>query len=179
MDFIRPELRAAFYKWREVMAGVGLAVMGLWALLDVGGLVGILGGALVILAVLMIWTGAQRVRFRQEEHGLGSVDVDEGQVTYFGPLTGGAIALRDMESLSLIRAQGQTPHWRLSAEQGVLHIPVDADGTDALFDAFSTLSGLRVERMLTALRDEAREDVLIWQRNHLRAVPGPSAQDLR
>lgn len=170
MDFIRPELRATFYRWREVIAGGALALIGLWAVLVPGGLVGIVGGAGVILAALLIWTGLQRVRFRHDALGLGAVDIDEGQITYFGPLTGGAIALQDLDSLALVRARAQTPHWQLTAEQGVLHIPVDAEGTDALFDAFSTLPGLRVERMLAALRDGTLEDVVIWQRSHLRAI---------
>jgi hypothetical protein len=98
------------------------------------------------------------------------VDVDEGQITYFSPLTGCAIAVREVTALVLVRAHGQSPHWRLSSEAGDLYIPVDADGADALFDAFSTLPGLRTERMVSALKDGTREDVVIWQRPVLRAV---------
>jgi hypothetical protein len=98
------------------------------------------------------------------------VDVDEGQVTYFGPLTGGAVALRDMEILALIRSGGQSPHWRLTANGGDLHIPTDAEGADDLFDAFTTLPGLRTERMVQALRDGTHDDVVIWQRGAVHAI---------
>lgn len=170
MDFIRPELRAALRRWREALAGGAVAGFGLWAVLGPGGLVGIVGAAACVISLPLIWTGVQKGRFRGAGQGPGSVDVDEGQITYFGPLTGGAIAVREVRALVLVRAHGQSPHWRLSSEEGDLHIPVDADGADALFDAFSTLPGLRTERMVSALKDGTREDVVIWQRPALRAV---------
>jgi len=43
-------------------------------------------------------------------------------------------------------------------------IPVDADGADALFDAFASLPGLKTEHMLGQLRAAPDRPVLIWQR---------------
>lgn len=44
-------------------------------------------------------------------------------------------------------------------------IPVDADGAEALFDAFAALPGLKTERMLATLRAESETAVLIWERS--------------
>lgn len=170
MTFIRPELRVLLWKWREAILGLAVAILGVWAVLATSGLLSVIGGLAAIVGVLLTWLGVQRVRFRRVRQGPGSVDVDEGQITYFGPLTGGTLALRDMQDLVLIRAGGQSPHWRLSTEEDAVFIPVDADGTDALFDAFATLPGLHMQRLLAVLNDGQSEDVVVWQRPALRAV---------
>ena len=122
-----------------------------------------LGSLACLAGALLSAIGVQRARFRGASGGLGMVDVDEGQVTYFGPMTGGAVALREMDELALIRSR-QTPHWRLSARGEAVYIPVNADGADDLFDAFTALPGLRTERMLAALKDTSANDIVIWQR---------------
>ncbi len=163
IGFIRPELRAALWRWRDILAGALMMALGLWAALGPGGLLGAIGGALALAGLALVATGLQRWRFRAPRDGPGAVDVDEGQVTYFGPLTGGAVALREMTELALIRS-GQTPHWRLSAGEDHLFMPVDAAAADALFDAFTLLPGLKVQRLLTALEDGSDGDTVIWQR---------------
>lgn len=163
--FIRPELRDVFWRWREVLAGVGLLAAGLLAGLGPGGLLGTVGWVVAAVGAGLALTGYQRTRFRaRPTGGPGAVDVDEGQVIYFGPLTGGALALDEIIELALIRSR-QSPHWRLTARGSVLHIPVDAEGADTLFDAFTTLPGLKVRRMLAALEDEAGGDIVIWSRS--------------
>lgn len=162
--FIRPEAQAALWRWREVLFGALAVVVGLnWAL-RTGGLLTYVGAVLVVLGAILVYLGVQRARFRAiGQGGPGAVDVDEGQVVYFGPMTGGAMAMRDVDELALIRTR-QTPHWRLSSGPETLFIPVDAEGADALFDAFTTLPGLNTERMLGALKDNFTHDTVIWER---------------
>lgn len=106
----------------------------------------------------------QRMRFRLGGGGPGVVQVDEGQIAYFGPLTGGAVALSELERLTLDHA-AKPPHWLLDQPgQSALAIPVNATNTDALFDAFATLPGLRMERMLAELRKSGGHQVVIWER---------------
>ena len=100
MSFVRPEARAALWRWREVRRRAG------WPRSGCGGLgwrdpalAGIRGAA-DAQAVLTIM-GVQRARFRHGGGGPGVVRVDEGQVAYFGPLTGGVVAIRDLDSLTL------------------------------------------------------------------------------
>ncbi len=168
MTFFRPEAVAAVMRWREVLVGVVLAVLGLWWVMGPGGLMALVGSFLMLGAGALIFIGVQRARFRGPGGGAGAVQVDEGQITYFGPLTGGAVALRELERLTLDRAL-HPAHWRL--DQGghpPLLIPVNAAGSDALFDAFATLPGLRTERMLHELHGQGDAAVVIWERAPLR-----------
>ncbi len=168
-QFIRPEVQAALWRWREVLAGALLVVLGLWGILGPGGLVALVGILAVCVGLGLCVIGAQRTRFRGDTGGVGSVDVDEGQVIYFGPMTGGAVALRDMTELALLRT-GVTAHWRLTAGKETVYIPINADGTDALFDAFATLPGLRTERMLGVLNQDTAHDTVIWSRSPVRSI---------
>ena len=169
MSFIRPEVRAALYRWRETLAGVAVVLVGLSWITGPGGLLGWLGWAMIPLGAVLIFIGIQRGRFRNSEQGPGVVNVDEGQITYFGPLTGGTVALRELQRLSLDR-QMFPAHWRLEPrdDEAPLLIPVNAAGSEALFDAFAALPGLRTERMLFELRKTRHDAVVIWERAPLR-----------
>lgn len=167
MQLIRPEAAAALSRWREVLVGLTLAVLGLnWGLASFGPLRW-LGWVLVALGAALIVTGIQRARFRRGGDGPGVVTVDERRVSYFGPLTGGTLALDDLTRLSL-DGQGRPAHWRLDSHgQPPLMIPVTAEGADALFDAFAALPGMETGRLLAALdaSDRQRGTVTaIWTR---------------
>lgn len=163
-NFIRPEIQVALWQWWEVIVGAGLIAMGLWWSLGVGGLMMFVGVLAAFVGASLIFVGLPRGRFRGTRDGVGSVDFDEGQITYFGPLTGGAVALRDLDELALIR-HGQSPHWRLTGGGDALFIPTGAAGADELFDAFATLPGLRTGRLLSALEEAGAHDTVIWTRD--------------
>ena len=165
MTFFRPEATAALWRWRVVLIGIAMAILALWWLAGPGGLLGFVAPAVLVAAGALIMIGLQRGRFRGAGGGLGTVQVDEGQVTYFGPLTGGTVALREMSRLIL--DGGQRPaHWRLEQpDHAPVMIPVNVDGADALFDAFASLPGLKTENMLHQLRDAPTTPVLIWERS--------------
>lgn len=168
MSFIRPEATAGLRQWRETLYGGAVLLLGLFWVFGSRGLLNLLGYPVVVLAVVLIWVGIQRARFRTAADGAGAVQVDEGQIAYFGPLTGGATALADLERLTLVRSL-KPAHWRLDTpQQDSLLIPVNAAGSDALFDAFATLPGLRTERMLTELSVSDDQPVVIWERRSLR-----------
>ncbi|WP_300037833.1 hypothetical protein [uncultured Roseobacter sp.] len=170
---IRPEARAQLMRWREVLVGSAALLTGLWWLAGPGRLLTIPALALLLAGVALIWIGVQRARFRSAGTGPGSVDVDEGQITYFGPLTGGAVALRELRRLTL-DGTARPAHWRLEQPgQPALMIPVNADGAEALFDAFATLPGLRTAQMLRALEHPAHDQIVIWQRDI--AIPAQGA----
>ncbi len=164
MSFVRPAARAALWRWREVLIGIAVAVLGLWWLAQSTGLLRLIAPAVLVGAGALIMVGLQRGRFRGPGGGVGTVQIVEGQITYFGPLSGGAVALREMTRLTLDGTQ-HPAHWRL-AQRGLpdVHIPVNADGADALFDAFASLPGLRTERMLNQLQVQPHMAVVIWER---------------
>lgn len=162
---IRPEAKAQLMRWREVLAGCFCAGLGLWWLIGPGHLLMLPAVGLLFAGSALIWVGVQRARFRAAGQGPGSVRVDEGQITYFGPLTGGAVALRELTHLTLDKSLFPA-HWRLLQPGSTeLLIPVNAEGADALFDAFATLPGLRTERMLNALQGSDTHAIVIWQRD--------------
>lgn len=168
MSFLRPEATATLMRWREALVGAAVAGVGLWWVLGPGLLLTIPGAALVIAGLGLLWIGVQRGRFRADGAGLGQVQIDEGQITYFGPLTGGSVALREMVRLTLHKHM-RPDHWELDQPgQAPVLIPVNALGADGLFDAFSTLPGLRTERMLHALQERGGQAVVIWEKHASR-----------
>jgi hypothetical protein len=166
--FFRPEAKAALWRWREVLSAVALVLLGAWWITGPAGLLAFPGWALALGGTALGVVGAQRVRFRGAGDGAGAVQVVEGQVGYFGPQTGGVVALNTLERL-ILDARIEPAQWRLEAAgQEPVLIPVNAAGTEALFDAFAKLEGLRTERMLAALNAKRRHEVVIWERTPLR-----------
>ncbi|MBY6090224.1 hypothetical protein [Maritimibacter alkaliphilus] len=152
MSFIRPEARAALNRWREVAIGLAVAALGLWWALTTFGVLKWVGVVLVLAGLGFAAAGVQRARFRSARQGPGVVQVDEGQIAYFGPLTGGIVALSELDRLALT-GQGPSAHWVLSqpgAED--LHIPLGAEGAEALFDVFAALPGLPTRELLAKMR---------------------------
>jgi hypothetical protein len=75
-----------------------------------------------------------------------------------GPRIGGFVGLPDLTELRLLTHRGRRV-WKLRAATGeVLHIPVEADGADALFDAFAGLPGMDMAALVAALGTEAPTD---------------------
>jgi hypothetical protein len=151
MTLIRPEAQAALWRLREVFAAIGLAALGLW-LGALGGFVLVpLGVIVVVLAAgfgLLAW---RRLRFAQGGDAPGVVELDEGQISYFGPDMGGAVALAELVELRLITAGGRRM-WRLRQQDGqALLIPVSAVGAERLFDAFAALPDMDTGVLVAAV----------------------------
>ncbi|GAB5437896.1 hypothetical protein [Falsiruegeria mediterranea] len=168
MSFIRPEAKAALWRWREVIAAGLLAFVGSTWVVGPGGLLGGLGWIAIAVSLGLAVVGFQRARFRTGSGGPGVVLVDEGQITYYGPLTGGVVATDAIERLAL-DPTAKPAHWVLEQPgQPPLQVPVNAEGAEALFDVFATLPGLRTERMLNELSGKGVHPVVIWERRSMR-----------
>lgn len=164
MSFIRPEAAASLARWREALLGLGVLALGAWWALALGGILFWIGLVLCVGGIALAVTGLQRGRFRSASGGPGIVQIDEGRVTYFGPLTGGSIDLAEMTELAL-DPTGQPAHWRLSQPgRPQLFIPISATGNDALFDAFSSLPGLKSETLIAAMHTKTDMPTRIWHR---------------
>ncbi|KIC16476.1 MULTISPECIES: hypothetical protein [unclassified Leisingera] len=164
MSFIRPEARETLWQWREVLAAALMFLLGLKWAYSAAGFTAITGWALVATGLVAAVIGVQRMRFRRGSGGPGVVQVDEGQIAYFGPLNGGAVAASELERLALDHTS-KPPHWLLEQPgQPPLAIPVNAEGYEALFDVFAALPGLKTERMLAELRRRGPHQVVIWER---------------
>lgn len=168
MSFIRPEAKLAMWRWREVLVAGFVLILGLSWISGTGGLLGWLGWVLVAISGALVIIGIQRARFRTGAGGPGVVTIDEGQITYLGPLDGGMIAAREIERLAL-DPTSRPALWVLDQPgQPTLHIPVNAEGAEALFDVFSSLPGLKTEQMLSELNNGTGHPVVIWERTPTR-----------
>lgn len=175
MSFIRPEVLAVAHRWREVIAGAALAVLGTWTATRGGFLLTPLGLALLAVGVALALTAWRRLRFQQEGEAPGIVRVTEAQIAYYGPRVGGFVGLPDLSEIRLLTLRGRRI-WKLKQVDGqLLHIPVESDGAESLFDAFATLPGIDMAALVAALGSEApasdarvvalnEADRLIWAR---------------
>jgi hypothetical protein len=159
MSFIRPEITATLTTYRETIAAGLVGGLGLWLLaFGSGYVVPTLG--LILLVFALAW-GAQalrRSRFQQDGEAPGIVRVTEAQVAYLGPRTGGFVGLPDLAEIRLLTLRGRRI-WKLKQGDGqLLHIPVEADGAEALFDAFASLPGMDTAALVAALSAEGSTD---------------------
>ena len=169
MSFIRPEVNAAFKRWREatiggflILAGLHLAVFGL-------GLQRWMGAGMAAIGALLLWEGVRRAKFPAPGGGAGVVDVDERQITYFGPLGGGAISINDLVRVN-VRTSDLGPlapdlYWDFFDAGGQsLTIPGDAEGVEQIFDALSALEGVDYEAATTAAGTTENQLFTIWRK---------------
>lgn len=168
MTFLRPEVQATLWRWREIIAGFAIFGFGLWWANAMYSPVRWLALPILVLGVAVVWTGFQRVRFRRGGGGAGVVQIVERRLAYWGPLTGGVVDLDDLSRLAFDPGH-KPPHWVLTPRGGApLFIPVDAEGADALFDLFTALPGLKAERMLDLLAHPPDHAVVLWDAAQLR-----------
>ncbi len=164
MSFVRSGARAVLRRWGGLAGAVAVVLAGAYLALAGYGIYRYVGGAAVLAGALAAWAAWQRMRFRSGGGGAGVVRVREGLVAYYGPLTGGAVALSEITLLEL-DPTGHPAHWALwQPGQPVLRIPTDAEGADALFDVFASLPGIDTERMLAELRRAPDTPVTIWRK---------------
>ena len=127
---IRPELRVRLHRWREVIAAGMALAFGLWVAAQGGLVLTPLGLALAALALGWGVVALRRLRFQLAVGAPGIVEVDEGQVGYFGPSFGGFVSLSDLAELRLTEFHGKR-QWRLRTLDGqVLSVPIDAAGAE-------------------------------------------------
>lgn len=175
MSLIRPEITAALYRGRELIAALGLAALGSWVAWQGGYLLVPLGLAMLGLGIAWAVLSFRRLRFQQDGDAPGIVRVTEAQVAYMGPRIGGFIGLPDLIEIRLLALRGRRV-WKLRSATGeLLHIPVEAVGAETLFDAFAGLPGMDTAAMIAALGTHAPSDSkvvaldgydrLIWARS--------------
>jgi len=164
MEFVRPEVKTGIWRWREALIGMVVSGLGMiWAVTGLG-LMSIIGTSLAVAGALIVFAGIQRARFRVADGGKGVVYVDEGQVTYYGPVEGGSVAVADLTLVELDPQSGKQSEWVLHDPHGLpLRIPTNAEGSEALFDVFAGLEGLQTEKMLRDLKSQPDHQVVIWQ----------------
>ncbi len=161
---MRPEVGAALMRWREVLIAAAVTLLGLYFTQLPGPVNQGVGVVLILAGIGYVIVGWRRVRFRGAGNAPGAVRVDEGQIAYFGPAEGGAVALSLMTALSL-NGPPTARVWHILSETGeTLDIPHDAAGAEALFDIFASLPGMSPDHLLRSLKGSQTGTVGVWQR---------------
>lgn len=169
MSFVRPEISAGFKKWREVIIGVALILAGVHLAIFGLGIQRWMGAGMAAIGAMLVWEGVRRAKFPAPGGGAGVVDVDERQVSYFGPLGGGAISINELVKVN-VRTSDLGPlapdlYWDFYDAGGqTLTIPGDAEGVELIFDALSALSGVDYEAATKAAGTTENELFVIWRK---------------
>lgn len=164
-EFLRPEVRAFFHRWREVLLAGGVVALGLWWALGGVGITVWLGYIAIVIGVGWAAAALQRVRFAQGGDGPGVVQIRERRLAYFGPLDGGVIDAEDLTRLELDPTSVPDPSWVLTGVGGQrIAIPINAKGAEGLFDVFAALPGIKTDTMLDVLSRTPDARIIIWSR---------------
>ncbi len=147
MSLIRPEARAILWRARDLIFGGILFCLGFYALTSNAWPTKLFGGVVMVAGCALLTVGFRRLNFPSGDGGPGVVEVDERQISYFGPQGGGAVSLEALSEVRIVTT-GEGPlvtdlHWIFMQKDGtLLQIPGDAAGTETLFDALSVLNGV-------------------------------------
>lgn len=173
MSFIRPEAQKLLNKYKAVaILGAIFGAGGYWAFFSFG-LLAWLGYIVMGVSGVLLFSFLQRAWFSRGDGGRGFVEIDEGQISYFAPDSGGVIAVRELCELAY-DGRPNPPVWTLS-QAGLpdLVIPVNAKGAAELFDAFAALPGLSADRLLGAQRGATDHARVIWRKDALLRIDTP------
>jgi len=162
--FLRPEAARTLTRWREVLVALAVIALGAWIAFRPGPIVQGFGYVLIAAGAFGLIPAFRRARFQADGQGPGVVRIDEGRILFMGPLSGGTVAIRELTSLSLRRDGDGQAVWVLVEPGTLLTIPVNAQGAEALFDAFAALPGLSAQRLLAVLSRDTAGTQRVWVR---------------
>ncbi|MGI9391614.1 MAG: hypothetical protein ACR2O1_16275 [Boseongicola sp.] len=170
MNFIRPEAAAALSRWREVLAGLVVALIGVWLITNKFGALYLIGWGLTVGGISMVIAGIRQARFPAGSGGPGIIELDERKLTYFSPDTGGSISLDDLMRIA-IRTTDAGPFasdmfWEWTDITGqTLAVPSDAEGSEQIFDALSSLDSVDYDAIMKASGEVTQNYFVVWQRS--------------
>lgn len=168
MSFLRKEARAHIARWRETAIGALIVALGGYWFFTIPGLLRWFALALAAFGVVFTWMAFQRARFHRGHGGLGVVQVNERQITYLAPVGGGFASLEALIRVEIAPDRAGFPVWRFLSPGEVLAIPVNAEGSEALFEALTALPGVDIEAAIRAANGKPSEAVLIWSKGRMQ-----------
>lgn len=167
--FVRPELAATFARYREAGIGAGLALAGLYGMATQHGLAFYLSLLALPAGLALLWEGVQRARLPSGGTGPGVVEVDERQITYFGPDGGMAVSVDALIRVEVVTNDlgpfASDLFWVFHSEGAPpLVVPGDAAGADQIHDALTALPGMDFRRVAQAAGSVSPGSFVVWQR---------------
>lgn len=173
--FLRPEVRALAWRWREVLVTGALALLGVHLVgrgLERGsGSIAVIGFLLAGLGAFLVLFAILRLRLSGDGQAPGVVEVAEREIRYLSAAGGGIVSVEDLVAVDVV-ADTFGRRWRLACEDGtLLEIPFGAAGSERLVDALVALPGFRLESAAGALA-RARGVHRVWARGRMRLEGG-------
>jgi hypothetical protein len=176
MSFIRPEVAASLKKWREAIIAGAILLGALQAASATTGLMNAFSWVTALIGAALFIEGVRRARLPQGGGGVGVVDVDERQITYFGPHGGGALSINELARIK-VRTTADGPRssdffWEFTDRSGQrLTVPGNAENASALFDALTALPGADYEAVIKASGSTQAGEFLVWEYTPGGATP--------
>lgn len=131
-----------------------------WVYLGLGGVLALVGGSLLYVALIRLKLGGSGV-------AAGIVEVRERNIVYLSPHLGGEASLETLTKIAISPSKAGSYNWVLYCpEQRPLLVPFQAKGAERLLHAFSALPGLSLERLNRALGADRNVMHIVWQRPH-------------
>ena len=122
MSFIRPEAAAALKRWREAIIAAVILLGSLQAASSTTGLMNAFSWGTALIGAALVIEGVRRARLPDTAGGVGVVEVDERQITYLGPLGGGAVSINELSRI-IVRTTADGPfstdfYWEFMDQSG-------------------------------------------------------------
>ncbi len=166
--FFRPETQKWLSRWREPVIAAIVALVGgriLWRgyirydwMLQAIGLILLLGG------LAAFWAAYRRSQFGVGGLGPGLVEVTERRISFMTAAGGDFVDITAITRLEIRTTIAFGRVWVLKQSEGAtLFIPLDATGSDTLFDAFSALPGIDPKRLIAAVNATGDSRDIIWR----------------
>ena len=163
---IRPGAADLLRRWREALVGAAALALGLWLWAAARGLPSVLGAVAALVGAVLLLSGIRRALFASDAEAPGMVEVDEGRITYLGPVMGGSVEIDDVTEVAFRRTATGEAFWRLAQEAGrPLAIPEGAAGAERLLDALVSLPRLDTGAMVRAVRAPGPATIVVWRRS--------------
>ncbi|EBA02010.1 hypothetical protein RB2150_10469 [Rhodobacterales bacterium HTCC2150] len=173
MSFVRPELRAQIFRFREVIFAVGVGLFGLWVFSAGGPLFGFIGLVIIFAGFGLALIGWRRVRLNFGEGGLGVVEVDERQISYLLSYGGFTLSIGDITAIE-IQTNSLGPlsndlFWVFkSIGQHPQSIPGNAVGAEKIYDMLASFNNVDFDKAVAAAQTTETGTFQIWKKGPRR-----------
>lgn len=169
MNFVRPEVRTALWRWREVLLGAAITALGANLAFGSFGVLGWLGWLVLLVGLSLLVAGLQRARVRPRTGGPGVIELDEGQLSYLHAENGAIIMLPAVTRIEIETTDGgpleDDLFWRFYQDNGYgARIPASAVGGERLFDALASFPGADYQKVIEASGSTQPHVFVIWRK---------------
>jgi len=173
--FMRPEMQKWLRRWGEPLGAGLVALVGirlLWrGFARYDWMLELIGLAFLMIGFAAFWAAYRRSQFASggAVPGLvpGLIDVTERRISLMTPEGGGNGGFVDIAAMTRLEIRTSIEMgrvWVLKQSEGpTLFIPLEAAGSDKLFDAFSVLPGIDPVKLIAAAKSDSDHRVVIWR----------------